>query len=313
MTDPDNDPSDNDYDDLLDDYLQEDVDPDMQFLPPEKGTRSGVGMTTALLMSLVAAIAGALGGAAIAETIRYKSAPDIEKFQTELNTLSSEREAISDQLARTQSQLQTLSTQKPANLDAIEARLKTLETTRQPNNKNIKKLESRIDVIEAKSRRTSNRATGLADVSDNYVPSDLEARVEVLERRSSPVDMTDILERLDRLEVQSLAPINTPKIIAKSLQKTVGIPPLPKAKIMAAIDEQETESRNWLGRTLKKHVSIRDAGTDSPEAIISDIQSAIDIDDYAAALKAYDKLPSRARSITSDWRDAVEGKLKDIP
>jgi len=285
---------DNELDVELED--SDDISPHMEILPPEKTIRAGVGMKTALLLSVLAALAGAFGGAAISQAVNLKSPAD-DKVRSQLESFSQDKDTLRQEVSQLEETVNTLKTQKPKELTTLETRLKKLEQERVPAD------ESAFADIGARVEALENSPA--AQQAGNTIPDDILGRLEALEKQAPNTDLNEIVDRLDRLEVQSITqPQKSQGFDATPAATTAQanlIPPFPRDDVLRAT--ANSSEGGWLNRTLNKHVKIRDADQASPESLVDQIQAYLDIGDYGEALATFDKLPSKARTAGKAWRD----------
>lgn len=292
--------------------LHENIPPNMEVLPPEKVIRAGVGMKTALALSLLAALAGAFGGAAISQAFNLKSSAD-NNVQSQLESFSQEKDSLRREVSQLEETVNTLKVQKSAELSTLETRMKKLETERKlapatGDGAAFADIGARVEALESN--------TSVQSSAGNTLPDDILGRLEALEKQTSNADINEIVDRLDRLEVQSITQPQKSQALqaapapAAQVQKIL-IPPFPREVVLEAA--AGSGNSGWLNRTLDKHVKIRDADEASPEIIADQIQTYLDMGNYEDAIAAFDTLPSKARSAGKAWRDAVVADIKANP
>jgi len=123
------------------------------------------------------------------------------------------------------------------------------------------------------------------------VVDDLRGRVDE--------DMTVMRARLDKLEATAEDEVVAPA--AKTVPNDIEA--FPAADILAALKRAETPAapQNWFGKILKKHVSLKRTDHDEAAAVLTDIEAAVLIGDWDAALALSAGLPEPARSSTQEW------------
>lgn len=290
--------------------LEEDIPSHMEVLPPEKIVRTGVGMKTVLVFSMLAALAGAFGGAAISQAFNLKSSAS-DNVQSQLESFSQEKDSLRRDVSQLEETVNSLKVQKPAELSSLETRMKKLETERKlapaPADDNAYAvIGARIEALE--NNADMQLSTG------NTLPEDILGRIEMLEKQAPNADLNEIVDRLDRLEVQSITQpqkSQTKQTAPVAEVQKILIPPFPRDAVLDAA--AKSGQSGWLNRTLDKHVKIRDANEVSPENIADQIQAHLDIGDYSEAVALFDTLPSKSRSAGKAWRDAVAADIKANP
>ncbi len=70
-------------------------------------------------------------------------------------------------------------------------------------------------------------------------------------------------------------------------------------ELKAAEDPQRTQ--NWFGKILQKHVSLKRTDYDAAAALLAQIEAAILIEDWEAALELSQSLPQPARGAAQEW------------
>ena len=287
-----------------------DLPPHMEVLPPEKVIRAGVGMKTVLVLSILAALAGAFGGAAISQAVSLKSPAD-DNVQSQLESFSQEKDTLRREVSQLEESVNSLKTQKPKEITTLETRLKKLERERAPADESaFADIGARVEALE------NSPATQQAG---NVVSEDLLGRIEALEKQAPNEDLNEIVDRLDRLEVQSVTQPQKSQMPRASRAaapsaapvQTILIPPFPRAEVLKAAGN--SGQGGWLNRTLDKHVQIRDADEASPENLADQIQTYLDMGEFGKAIATFDTLPSKARSAGKAWRDAVAADIKANP
>jgi len=291
----------------------DEVPPHVDVLEPESIVRAGVGMKTVLVLSVLAALTGAFGGAAISQAFNLKS-PGDDKVRSQLESFSQDKDTLRREVSQLEDTVNSLKTQKSVDLTPLKTRLKDLELRNSEQEKRINvpgdadgnssayaDIGARVEALE------NSPAT---QQSGNVLPDDILGRLEALEKQGPNTDLNEIADRLDRLEVQSLK--KAPQAaVAVAPVKTVIIPPFPKDAVLEVA--ASSGQGNWLNRALDKHVQIRDADEASPAALVDQIQTHLDAGEYSEALAIFDTLPSKSRSAGKAWRDAVAANIKVNP
>lgn len=279
----------------------EDIVPEMDdafeaIVPETEPARRGVRFVTVAVCSLLAALAGAAGGGALA--YQFRPAPvDMSALQTEINALQQAQSKDAANLAQIK---RNLSAPVPAEIDLspLENRLAALEKAEDFTalNERLAQLENaappQIDA-EALAQLQAAQKDGFEWPETDAI----EAEIAALEARIDALEQRPVFE-------PSMAPKNTEDIDEIEPAPTQLLLPFPKSALLSAARAVENEGKSFLQRRLSKHVSVQEAG--SPSAIIADIEAELAEDNYDAAGRLFDTLPSQIRSVGADWRAALE-------
>jgi len=142
-----------------------------------KPSKRFVGYKTLTLASLIAALLGAGGGTAFSK-LMVGGASDLTSLQSKIEAVQSENDALKAQMMRLQRDIKKTPTPAKVDLSGLRSRLQALETA-EP-----KLIESASPPIDA----------------------ELVARLEALQNEGSEaLDLSDIIQRLDKLESGQLA------------------------------------------------------------------------------------------------------------
>ena len=259
-----------------------------------KPAGNGVSFPGAVAMSVLAAGAGALGGAAISRAYMPRvdtvDLAPIEKTIADLEKAGKSSEAKLNRLENTQNKLSRQSAPEPVDLSDILGRLDQLERAEAPAT-DLSPLETRLSALEAGE---------VAETADMDF-SRLYARIDALEKRevaaSEPVDLGDIERRLTALENRS-QPVPARDIRA--------IPPFPKQAVLDALSTSEPDKkRNWFQRALDSQITIVD---DEDLKTVDVITTLLERGDIDGALIEIGTLPPEAQDALSDWMQSVTGE-----
>ena len=272
----------------------------------------GPGWLPVLLLSGMAAGAGALGGYALADADPFGGlGPDdrMAGMQSDLADLQRADGALRAQLTELER-----APRPDARLERLEDRLGALES--RPASADgldpdvVDQLRTRLDTLEdARAGTDAPSATGTAATSRRL--RELERRLEVVETALSneptapsavPLPTPSVSYSVDR-------PPSTSPVTSASAPTRAGptpavsqpLPAFPFADVEAAID---TPSGNGF---LRRLVRVRDAEAD---AALADLRAALSEDDTPAALRAFDRLPDRAKDAASQWVAAARKNVE---
>jgi len=259
-----------------------------------KTHRRFVGYKTLGFATIIAALLGAGGGAALSK-LTAKSLPDLSPLQTQMEALQSESKALKAQMTRLQRDIKAKSAPAKIDLSGLETRLESLESAESAD----------VSVLPP-------------------IDADLVARLEALQAEGSEaLDLSDIMKRLHQLEdtrhedvvadvkaalmtderfIPNPMPSKEPETKSASLPSD--IPPFPKAEILKALDKFDS-SKSWIKRTLDKNITVQ--SEDNPRYLVDLIEVDLSDGNFEDAMSKYDKLPSIAKSAGKDWRDAIKG------
>jgi len=269
-----------------------------------------VGYKTLGLATVIATLLGTIGGAAISKVTMPPSS-DLAPLTSRLDSVVAENTSLKAQLSRMERDIKMAAEMikdKSAQdeLSALKSRLTSLET-------------AEPQIIEASPA----------------IDPEVMTRLEVLQKEGSEaLDLSDILQRLDKLEtlssesssevdekallsqlksdiltdetfLEKLRPIEmaeNKQIVQTPIFKTNRLP-FPKTTILKALDEIDP-SESWLTRTLNKHITVQ--SEDNPRYLVELIELDLKAEDFSGALAKFDKLPEPAKTAGQKWRKAFE-------
>ncbi len=267
--------------------------------------RRGVGLVTVLGLSLLAGLGGAAGGWALTH---YVYPPKMQV--TDIAPLSLRVERAEAQLKTQLSKLKILqaaptsagTSDIEALLRPIAERLSALEASPQPEvqpNFDISR-----DIYPDNSSNVSREMIGQIEVE---IGGQIEAQIDVLRARITKLeaDMPNALNQAARNIAAT--PQTVTQAITKTITQSIRLPEFPRAAMLAAMTApRDTAQQGWLGRTLKKHISVRNPDDVArANTTLDEIQALIKAADYTAAFGLIETLPSQVRSVAKPWTDAV--------
>jgi len=264
--------------------------------------RRGLGLVPVLGLSLIAAVAGAVGGAYGTHYLfRPANVDELRAgLQTDFTRLEAETQNAIADIRQTVAEFENrIAEVKPdakfgGALDAVDDRLQALENAPAPNFPEID--PETLSAIQAaqedgfswpSTEAIENSILELASVTDS-----LEARLDGLNAQVTSLE-TELRTQADR-----------PQLVQKSAEPAAAVEPdFPKEALLNAANTR-ADSQGFLSRTLNKHVSVD--SPDSPKSLIEKVETAYEKGDIYTAIKTFDRLPSDIRSAGQDWRDAAE-------
>lgn len=242
--------------------------------PIEGKPRKRFGLAGVLLTAFLASASGA-GAMYFAINMLKAPAPTVNltPLTERVEALNSENKTLKAQIARMQRDIKAKPTPVAVDLSGIENRLKNLEATK-----------------------------------PQVMDPDLIARLEALqEDGSEALDLSDILDRIEALELRPAQMIEVPVAAVVEPEGAASLAavniPFPKANILGVLDKADS-SQGWLKRSLNKHISVQ--SEDNPRYLVELIVENIEAGKLDAAIAAFDKLPIDAKAAASEWRNSVE-------
>lgn len=186
----------------------------------------------------------------------------------------------------------------------IEARLAAIETNLASGNEGAEAasldaaLLARLEAIENQEAQTDpaflERLSALENAELPIIPD--------------PVDLSPLLSRLDALEARTAA-LKADVDKAAEIRASIPLPAFPREDIVAAMSAVADEDTGWIGRTLGKHVRVRD---ESLILIVDDIEALVLQGDARAALARVNDLPEEGRAAAQDWVAAVKAQRTSL-
>ncbi len=263
--------------------------------------RHGVGLVTVLGLSLLAGLGGAAGGWALTHYVYppKMQVTDIAPLTTRVERAEVQLKSQMAQLNRLQSEQTAPILEGRAALDdflaTIDTRVSALET--QPN-KGIRWTAGPEDLLK---NQNETHPQFNPDISPKMI-GPIEAQIEALRARITKLEA-------DMENARDIAA--TPQMITKTIKRSILLPEFPRAAMLAAMTApRDTAQQGWLGRTLKKHISVRNPlDVARANATLDEIEALINATDYTAALGLIDALPSQVRSVAKSWSDAVRSDV----
>lgn len=266
-----------------------------------ESVRKGIGIVPVIILSVLAALFGALGGAYGAQYIT--KAPDLltvdsqialktaelkDNHQKALNKLNEDISALKNDLMQVQGGQASEEV-----LAVLQNRVETLESRPLPEFPEIDK-----DVVTALQKAQ-------ADGFDWPDMSGIETRLDKLE-----IDFSDVSNRLIRvsdsvegLNNQALLDMPTVKSdVPFSIETNVSLPAFPETALREAA-ALAVSKKGFFARTLTKHIDVRHPS--DPIVLIEKASAAVKSGDLELARKTLDALPDDIKSVGQDWRDAA--------
>jgi len=121
-------------------------------------------------------------------------------------------------------------------------------------------------------------------------------------RRAVEDDITQIKDRLERLESEpEVVPLRQGEA-GPEFDNSSAVD-FPRDEILAALKSAESPDspKNWIGKILNKHISLKSTGHDQAAAYLDSINAAILIEDWDGALELSERLPESARISVQEW------------
>ena len=303
-------------------------------LPPAPAKR-GVGWGVVMPLFLLAGIGGAVGGWALTQYVMPKyialpqaetRAPAVEPVN--LAPLTARIDSLEKKLAAQSSQMSFLSSEVKSGSARVTVGGvdETLDIT--PFMNRLDDMEARLAAAQESSPVSTEEGSALT--APSYLKA-VEERLVTLEKSFSEIarlsrpaeesvnaDMNSALDLLNSRVTQLETAVDETRALAATptvVRETVLLPPFPRAALLEAMtNPQGAASQNWLNKTLKKHISVR-----NPQEVarasetLDTIEALIDSGDYAAALKLVEAMPSDVRSAANAWLRALKAELKTRP
>lgn len=301
--------------------------------PISKTAKPGISRSSALMMSVLAALAGgAIGwggptlfGGQSAKNEAVQAA--LEQTRSDLAAAQAEQKKLADSLAAIQGSSRTQATSNQSitsSLATLEDEVSKLrETQSESTNEAIAALEDRISSLGALTL-----PAGEGEESSSVDLSKLIDRIDTLESGGSD----EIASRLDKLETQltelgtrrvtfpepDTTPIELPPVEAEeSAEETLQIliDTFPRATMLESVAAQEAlaaEKPSWLQRTLSRHVKTHDDDVVDPVDTINAAETALKRGEVTKALDLISELNPPVRAVAAEWIGAAKSAAKRI-
>lgn len=316
--------------------------PAVEFLEPRrrKGVGFGVVLFMSLLAAVIGVVGGGAASRVIDQYMPGASGPDL---RAELNAANETAETLSARLANLEARPETANnnpdlTALEARITALESRavvtasgeavdpgilrrIEALETGGHTAPVDVQDIQARLAALEAVSKSGENsidggpatapavleRLAALESAEPLQTDPAIIERLTALENREfpvipEPVDLSPLLARLEALEQQSSS-LRAEFDDAVAKRAAVPLPAFPRAEIVAAVSTITEEDKGWIGRTLNKHVRVRD---ESLVLIVDDIEALLLQGNVDGALARVEDLPTEGREAAKAWVEAVK-------
>ncbi|MDB2438693.1 hypothetical protein N9W89_08270 [Hellea sp.] len=249
-------------------------------------------------------LSSVLGAGVMWLSTQYTKAPppnlapmqsQIKRLDLSVKSMAAERKTLKAQVTRLQREINNQPPAEAVDMTSIETRLDALEnaepTTIDPE------LVTRLEALQS-------------DGSDALDLSDIIARLDALETRpEAPApnlndngleasDLSDIMARLDALEIRPI--MKAAPAPSLNIAKPASLKSEPVEFPAQAVLNSLPESKSWLERSLKKHVSVQ--SDDNPRYLVDVINQSLADENIDAAIAAFDKLPPEAKAAAQLWR-----------
>jgi hypothetical protein len=295
--------------------------------------KTGISRPSAILLSLLAALAGGtigwsgpilFGGQGAKNDALQAS---LEQTRSELATAKSEQTKLADTLAAIQgtSRNQASSNQSLAQtLGDLEDRITALQEAEQPvdNSEAVKALEDRLSKLATLTDIETEDGTTSVNVLA------LVERLEVLEAGTAP----DLAARLDALETQIQENANQTVAFPKPDTTPIELPPaeteasaqdmldvlidtFPRTIMLETVSAQKAlaaKKPSWLQRTLSRHIKTHDDQMTDPVDTINAAEAALKRGEVNGALNLMGELNPPVRAVAADWMGAAKKAAKRI-
>lgn len=287
--------------------------------------RSGPGWVPVVLLAALSAGAGALGGYALADADPFADlGPDDRRvaMQDEISALQRADSALREQLAELER-----APRPDALLERLDDRLAKLEARPATapgvasdafSTDVVDQLRTRLDALEdaqldteapagspstssATSRRFRELENRLGQVEAAVESAAPATPVAALPTVSYRVGIPSAEAPSATMPADDAPAADTPSLGAPDTDALRPLPAFPYGAVDAALDEPTDNG------FLRRLVRVRDADA---EAALDDLREALDDGDVSAALRAFDRLPRRARNVGSDWAVAARASVE---
>lgn len=170
----------------------------------------------------------------------------------------------------------------------------------------LEKVEQRLVTLEK----------SLSEISQvNIAPFEAaQAEAAQIELEQYDEKISALRLRIDEVERALSAELENTKALAATptiVKEPVLLPPFPRQAMLEILSTPEdTAQQGWIGKTLKKHISVRNPeDVARANAALDAIEKAAISGDYKGALAQLSELPSQARSAARDWAAALEREV----
>lgn len=286
----------------IDDIEVEIVEPEDIEEPTESEVgRKGIGLIPVVLLSTLAALFGALGGAYGAQFLT--KSPDLLKVDSQIDRKTAELE---DKQQKALASLKDEIAGLKNNVMQVQGGQASEEV--------LAVLQNRVDALEAAPlpefpEIDPEIMTALQSAqADGFNWPDMtgvETKLEGLEK-----DYTDIAEQL-RSVSERVEDLNDKALMVKPmgssdllLSKTLPTSSLefPETALRDAA-EQMVSKQGFFKRTMSKHIDVRDPS--DPIVLIEKVKAALQAGDIDLAIKTFDTLPESIKEAGQEWRAAA--------
>ncbi len=292
--------------------------------PPAKIKR-GVGWGAILPLFLLSGLGGAIGGWVLTQYVMPKYIPlpqaeisiapkvnlgplrtRIDSLEKKLAAQSSEMSFLSSEIKSGSATVTVGGVDKAFDITPLMNRLNDLET----------RLEAQADGPSSlsPSERASVETGEILDSSSAAETSEKVMAAAAIPAKDYDVDIAALERRIERLEVdveETRALAAEPAVV----RETVLLPPFPRGALLEAMTApRDRAQQNWLDKTLKKHISVRNPQEVArAEETLGTIEALVESGDYTAALKLVEAMPSDVRSAANDWTRALKAEIETRP
>lgn len=284
----------------------------------------GLGLGGAVLLFLLASVAGSAGGFALSRYIIPAPATDITAALSPLSTQIEASDTIlseqAAQLTRLQSRIEALAARPAAagsntvglelpenrsgnraEVAALEAEISTLRADMTAMGASLKAVASTVAAQGQGSKSADSIAVETTTVDAQTAPI-VDTRVDRLS-----TDLTTLQSRVDSLEA-NLSETRDLAIRPTIIREPVLLPPFPRDAVFEAMTEVPVAAdAGWVSKTLKKHISVR-----NPEQVklaereLLAITTAIEDNKIDRALELVLALPAAPRAVATAWISAAQ-------
>lgn len=190
------------------------------------------------------------------------------------------------------------------------------EGTPLPDNSYLESVETRIAALE-----TSLSEIGPINTENTRNTGGAETQIDAPQIDPPQIDTSNYDEkisalrlRIDEVERALSAELESAKALAAVptvVKDPVLLPPFPRQAMLDILSAPEgSAEQGWIGKTLKKHISVRNPqDVARANSALDTIENAAARGDYEGALARIAELPSQARSAARDWTAAVEREV----
>lgn len=276
---------------------------------------------TALDKRLAAVEAAPAGPAATDVTDLTDKLAALEKLETENRARIEKLEAAPPPAAATPGESGASTAAITASLDDIKTRIAKLEADAASGADIARALSALTERVTALEASTKDLGTQLAAVAARPAESERAARAAAVAMLQQAVEAggpfaTDLamlkamgLDADDLAQLEPLAAKDTPSVAALKQQ----FPTVADAILVAsATDDSDGGFLDGLAAFGRGLVTVRPTGAipgDTPEAVVSRMQAAVDSGDLASALTERAKLPPEGQAASADWAQAAEDRV----